>query len=326
MIVAEEARGPESTLGSSPAGPVAEAEHLRKEYGSVVAVADLSIRVEAGEVFGFLGPNGAGKTTTLKMLMGLVTPTSGAARLMGRSPKDPESRRYVGFLPEHFRFPPWLPAGDLLEAHAALAGVPAAARRPAARRLLDRVGLGGRERSAVGTFSKGMQQRLGLAQALIADPKLVFLDEPTSGLDPLGRRLVRDLIRELRASGVAVFLNSHLLGEVEVVCDRVVIVNRGTVVHEGHPSRFPGASVEVDIEGEGMTPVLLARLGPPLAACEYLGGAIRLRIPEGTPTGPAVADAVARLVAAGVAIHRVMHRETNLEDVFLTVVGESEAG
>lgn len=187
----------------------------------------LDLTVQPGEVFGFLGPNGAGKTTTVKILLGLVAPTSGSSHLLGRPSGNAEARRRVGYLPENFRFHDWLTGYQLLDFHARLAGVEAAERRARIPRVLDMVGLGGRGNDRIRGYSKGMTQRIGLAQAIIHEPDLVLLDEPTSALDPVGRREVRDLIRSLRARGMTVFLNSHLLSEVEMVCDRVAIVEIG---------------------------------------------------------------------------------------------------
>jgi ABC-2 type transport system ATP-binding protein len=210
-----------------------ETTSLRKQYGALTAVDGINLSVDAGEVFGFLGPNGAGKTTTVKMLLGLVAPSAGEARVLGCRPGDPAAMRRIGFLPEHFRFPPWLTAYNFLDTHGQLYGMSAAERRKRIPGLLERVGLGGRARSRLGEFSKGMQQRVGLAQALLNEPALIFLDEPTSGLDPVGRYEVREIIRELRQRGVTVFLNSHFLSEVEVTCDRVAIVKRGRLVRVG---------------------------------------------------------------------------------------------
>lgn len=182
-----------------------EAEGLRKVFGRKVAVADLSLRVAAGEVFGFLGPNGAGKTTAMKMLLGLVHPTAGRGFVLGHPVGSREARRWVGFLPEHFRFHDWMTGRELLNFHGQLHGLPATARAKRIETLLAQVDLADAADRPVGTYSKGMQQRLGLAQALIHQPKLVFLDEPTSGLDPIGRILVRDLIVRLRSEGVTVF-------------------------------------------------------------------------------------------------------------------------
>jgi ABC-2 type transport system ATP-binding protein len=237
-----------------------ETHNLRKTFGETVAVDSLTLSVGAGEVFGFLGPNGAGKTTTVKMLLGLVEPTSGEARLLGHRPGDPAIMGRVGFLPEQFRFPSWLTAADFLDVHGRLYGLPAAERRARIPRLLERVGLADRARSKLGEYSKGMMQRVGLAQALLNDPALVFLDEPTSGLDPLGRREVRDLIHELRAAGVTVFLNSHFLSEVEVTCDRVAIVKRGRVVRIGTLAELTRQTTEVEIRAASLSPDLVAGL------------------------------------------------------------------
>ena len=237
-----------------------ETHNLRKTFGETVAVDSLTLSVGAGEVFGFLGPNGAGKTTTVKMLLGLVEPTSGEARLLDHRPGDPSIMGRVGFLPEQFRFPSWLTAADFLDVHGRLYGLPAAERRARIPRLLERVGLADRARSKLGEYSKGMMQRVGLAQALLNDPALVFLDEPTSGLDPLGRREVRDLIHELRAAGVTVFLNSHFLSEVEVTCDRVAIVKRGRVVRIGTLAELTRQTTEGEIRAAGLSPELVVGL------------------------------------------------------------------
>ncbi len=210
-----------------------ETHHLRKTYGQKVAVADLTLSVGEGEVFGFLGPNGAGKSTVVKMLVGLVRPTSGEAQLLGRPLGDVEAKRRLGFLPEQFRFHEWLRAEEFLDFHGRLCGLGRAERQRRTAETLEFVGLAARAPDRLRTFSKGMLQRIGIAQALIGDPSLVILDEPTSALDPIGRRDVRDLIRRLKGMGKTVFLNSHLLSEIEMVCDRVAIIDRGRVVREG---------------------------------------------------------------------------------------------
>ena len=191
----------------------------------------MSFTVDRGEVVGLLGPNGAGKTTVIKILLGLVRPDAGEVLLLGRPARDPHARARVGYLPELFRYQPWLTAAEVLTLHVRLAGaaVPAEERRE----CLAVVGLADRAGDRVGGFSKGMQQRLGLAVALVARPELVVLDEPTSALDPIGRADVRDLLLSLKARGVAVLLNSHLIGEVERVCDRVVILDKGRVAASG---------------------------------------------------------------------------------------------
>jgi ABC-2 type transport system ATP-binding protein len=204
---------------------------LRKQYGRQTAVQDVSLEVGRGEVVGLLGPNGAGKTSVIKMLLGLVRPDGGEVLLLGQSATDPLARARVGYLPELFRYQPWLSPLEVLTLHVRLSGIDVT---PQERRdVLALVGLAERAEDRLGGFSKGMQQRLGLAVALVARPELVVLDEPTSALDPLGRVDVRDVVLALKAQGVAVLLNSHLIGEVERVCDRVVILDRGRVAASG---------------------------------------------------------------------------------------------
>src|SRR4051812_27116100 len=214
------------------AGRAVEVEDLVKRYGRTTALAGLSMTVEAGEVFGFLGPNGAGKTTAVKLLLGLARPTSGHGTVLGAPLGDRAARRRIGYLPELFRYQPWLRAREVLELHARLAGGLDRSRH-AIDTILDEVGLLERADDTVGGFSKGMQQRLGLGVALLGSPALVVLDEPTSALDPAGRADVRSIIRRARDAGTAVFLNSHLLTEVERVCDRVAIVDHGRVLESG---------------------------------------------------------------------------------------------
>src|SRR5215471_2910248 len=211
---------------------VIETQALRKQFGSTLAVESLSLSVRKGEVFGFLGPNGAGKTTSVKMLLSLVKPTSGKAHLLGAPVGDRAIRGRIGFLPEHFRFHDCLTGRELLRFHGRLHGRRGFELESRIDTLLTRVDLLDAADRPLRGYSKGMLQRAGLAQALINDPLLVFLDEPTSGLDPLGRFLVRDIISELRTKGTTVFLNSHLLGEVEATCDRVAFVKHGRIVRE----------------------------------------------------------------------------------------------
>src|SRR6202165_4308228 len=215
----------------SPASDLAiRTRGLRKVFGGKVAVRRLTLEVARGEVFGFLGPNGAGKSTSVKMLLGLVSPTSGEAEILGQPVGDVKTRSRVGFLPEHFRFYDWLTGEDLLKLHGRLYGMSHAALRERVPVLLDLVGLTPHRNKRLRDFSKGRRKRIVLAQALIHAPDLIFLDEPTSGLDPIGRRLVRDIIKAQRDRGATVLLNSHLLGEVEITCDRVAFIRDGEVV------------------------------------------------------------------------------------------------
>ena len=260
-----------------------QARGLRKEYGSTVALHGLDLEGEPGELVGRLGPNGAGKSTLVKSACGLVRPTSGTV----------SAHPAIGYLAELFRYPDWCSADELLALHQKLA--PSDGGAEERRRLLDRVGLPGEGGRRVGTMSKGMQQRLGLAQALVGDPRLLLLDEPTSALDPAGRRLVRALLEELRAEGRAVLLNSHLLSEVELVCDRVAIIAKGRLVAAGTPAELTRpAGVEVETAG----------------GIKTLPASSREEVPE----------LVARLVAAGERVYGVRVLRSTLEDEYLAAV------
>jgi ABC-2 type transport system ATP-binding protein len=272
--------------------------------------------VQPGEVFGFLGPNGAGKTTTVKILLGLVKPTSGEARIFGKPAADAEARRRVGYLPENFRFHDWLTGESLLDFHARLAGVSLAERRERIPRVLDQVGLHGRGRDRISAYSKGMTQRIGLAQAIIHDPDLVLLDEPTSALDPVGRREVRDLIRALRARGMTVFLNSHLLSEVEMVCDRVAIVDRGRVVRSGQLGELLGGTPELR--------VTVDRIDAPLLDLMTHHGRL-LDVKDTTLTiGVDSTEIAARLsealIRGGYCLYAMVPSHQSLEDLFVSLV------
>jgi ABC-2 type transport system ATP-binding protein len=299
--------------------PAIETRGLRKAYGSTVALDSLDISVAAGEVFGFLGPNGAGKTTAVKLLLGLTRPSGGGGSVLGRPLGNREARRRIGYLPELFRYQAWLTAREVLDLHASLAGLPSARRRAEVDRVLALVGLAGRDRDRTGGFSKGMQQRLGLAAALLGDPALVILDEPTSALDPVGRDDVRAIIREARDRGSAVFLNSHLLGEVERLCDRVAIVNKGRVVAAGSLAELLGEQAVrlrvTDLSAEG-----LAALGAfgPLTTDDEGWLVVRPVDPERIP------ELVGAVVAAGGRVHAVDPARRSLEALFLGLVRDGE--
>jgi ABC-2 type transport system ATP-binding protein len=294
-----------------------EAQSLRKAYASKLAVRDLTLSVRRGEVFGFLGPNGAGKTTSMKMLLGLVRPSAGHGRVLGAPLGDPRARARVGYLPEHFAFHEWLLGRELLHFHARLLGLPAAGIAEEVERRLARVGLGDAAGRRLNEYSKGMKQRLGLAQALLGEPELVFLDEPTSGLDPIGRRLVRDVIRELRARGAAVFLNSHLLSEIEVTCDRVAFVKDGRVVREmtlGAAER----DLEVEMRLDRATPMLLADLGRFGRDARQQSDHVYLRV----DSEDRLPEITRFLAAQGVGLYHLAARRPSLEEVFLEVIGD----
>ncbi len=299
-----------------------ETTHLRKEFGRKVAVQDLTLEVPRGEVFGFLGPNGAGKTTAIKVLMGLIHPTSGSARLLGLAPEDVHAKERVGFLPELFRFHEWLTAEEFLDFHGQLYGMGAAKRRRRVPEVLELVGLRGEAKYRLRTFSKGMQQRIGIAQAILNWPDVVLLDEPTSALDPIGRRDVRDLIRLLKEEGRTVFLNSHLLSEVEMVCDRVAIIDRGRVIATGRLQELLAQTLEVEVEAAGSTPEMLQDLQRLGQSAESVDGRIVLRLPD-RESIPLVAETVLR---HGGKLYSLSRRRGSLEDLFIRVVEAEEKG
>jgi ABC-2 type transport system ATP-binding protein len=294
-------------------------DQLSKSFGQKVAVQDLSLRVERGEVFGFLGPNGAGKTTSVKMLLGLMAPSSGSGEVLGAPLGDSRVRERIGFLPEHFRFHDWLTAGEFLTLHADLYGMPRSRTRQRVPHLLERVGLTLHAEKKLRAFSKGMLQRVGLAQALFNGPDLVILDEPTSGLDPMGRRLVRDILHELRAEGTTVLLNSHFLSEVEITCDRVAFIKRGQIVHTSRLDALIDGEVTVEIRAAGLTPESvagLARWGQNLRRDAEI---ITMSIPD------EVLPAINRyLVESSVRVYALRPTHLSLEQLFLQVVGKED--
>ncbi|MBI4576899.1 MAG: ABC transporter ATP-binding protein [Planctomycetes bacterium] len=220
----------------------------------VEALRGLDLQVGQGEVVGLLGPNGSGKTTTIKALLGLIHPTRGEVRLFGLPPSDPRSRRPVGFLPEENVLYPFLDADEVMDLAGRLAGLDARTRGERADRILRQVGLGGERRRPVGEFSKGMGRRMGLAQALVGEPRLLILDEPTVGLDPIGHREFKGMIQDLRRAGTTVLLSSHLLAEVEDVCDRIVILHQGRKVLEGDVESTLARGDELQVRLRGASP------------------------------------------------------------------------
>jgi len=267
---------------------------LAKRYGAVHALNGVDFDVGEGELVGLLGPNGAGKSTLVKIAVGLVRPSAGEVRVAGARAGSRGARRALGYLAELFRFPGWYTADEVLELHQSLAGSSGGATER--KRLLELVALAEAANRRVDGMSKGMQQRLGLAQALIGDPPVLLLDEPTSALDPVGRRTVRLLLEELRGRGVSVLLNSHLLSEVELVCDRVAILLGGELIAAGAPhelSRPRGVELETD---EGT---------------QQIAGATREDVPR----------LVAEAVTAGRAVYGVRVLTSTLEDVYLDAVG-----
>lgn len=271
------------------------AHDISKNYGTTVALDGVRLEVAEGELVGLLGPNGAGKSTLVKIACGLVRPSGGRAEVCGAPAGSLEARAAVGYLAELFRFPGWLKAEELLSLHQQLTRSNGG---PAERRdLLGLVGLGDVHDRRVDQMSKGMQQRLGIAQALMGSPKVLFLDEPTSALDPAGRRAVREILEQVQRRGITVFLNSHLLSEVELVCDRVVILSNGRILAEGDPQEMIAArGVEIETA----------------AGTKVFRDASRDDIPK----------LVADLAARGERIYEVRPNKPTLEDVYIDTVGD----
>ncbi len=294
-----------------------ETRGLRKVYGEKVAVSDLSLQVERGEVFGFLGPNGAGKTTSVKMLLGLITPTAGQGFILGSPLGKVQARARVGFLPEHFRFHDWLTAREFLQLHADLYHMRAAESRRRIPELLELVGLTPHSQKKLREYSKGMLQRVGLAQALLNRPELVILDEPTSGLDPVGRRLVRDIIRDLREAGTTVFLNSHLLSEVEITCDRVAFIKNGEVVLVSPLHTLVEGELTVEARVRGLEPETLEGLCRWTSAPRLDGEHLSF-----TLANEADLPEIHRyLVQSGTQVYSLQPQHLSLEDLFIQIVG-----
>jgi len=315
--------------GNTPAAVQIDA--LTKDYEvgflkkrKVRALDHLTLDVECGEIFGFLGPNGAGKTTTLKLLTSLIYPTEGTARILGMPIDDVETRSRVGYLPENPYFYDYLSGRELLEYTAALFGIPKQKARSRADELLDLVGLE-RERAnrQLRKYSKGMLQRIGIAQALVNDPEIVFMDEPMSGLDPIGRREIRDLLLSLRASNKTVFFSSHILSDVEALCDRVAILSRGKLIRCGTVQEMAGAEdSSLEVVAIGVDPSALCELSESISSLESA---------TATPNGvhlvlsneAEVDSALAAIRRSGGKLVSINPRRRSLEDIFSSSEGQS---
>jgi ABC-2 type transport system ATP-binding protein len=296
-------------------GPAVEIEYLRKRYGGFEALAGVSLHVPRGSVFGLLGPNGAGKSTLVKSLLTIVRPTECRGRMLGEPIGHRKTLRRVGYLPEHARFPDYLTGREVIGYSAGLAGVPKGITRERATRLLELVGGCQWGDNKLATYSKGMRQRVGLAQALINEPDIVFLDEPTDGVDPEGRIEIRKMIEGMRAEGRTVFVNSHLLAEVEQVADHVAILANGRVIESGTVAELTrrGRSYEVRTLGPVPPPI---REGLEREGLEVRGDLIVIEADDATPVQPVID----LLRGAGIGIREIREAKLSLEDIFLQVV------
>ncbi len=316
---------------------VIETTGLCKTFGARAAVADLTLQVPQGEVFGFLGPNGAGKSTSVKMLLGLVAPSGGTALVLGRPPGDMHVMARIGFLPEHFRFHSWLQATELLELHGRLYGMDPPALRQRIPEVLELIGLTEHARRPIAGFSKGMLQRIGLAQALLNAPELVFLDEPTSALDPFGRMLVRNIIHTLKQQGTTVFLNSHLLGEVEATCDRVSFIREGRVLETLALRDLAAGRLRVELRVDPLTPELCHALEQLTGQSVQIADQQASHHNRETPDGPITCilsipnETMLPQIAActnqmGARLYALTPRHISLEQLFLEIVGAQDSG
>jgi ABC-2 type transport system ATP-binding protein len=308
--------------------PVLEFRDLEKEFKlgvrlkRVHAVRGVTLTVSRGEIFGYLGPNGAGKTTTMKMAMGLIQPTAGSVRLFGESVDNQAVRHRVGYLPEHPYFYDYLTPVELLDFYGALFSIPKKVRRERIERLLNLVGLDHARDRTLRRFSKGMLQRAGIAQALINDPDLVVLDEPLSGLDPMGRKEVRDVIVALRQQGKTVFFSTHILQDIEMICDRVAIIDQGLIQRLGPlDEMLTGTGNTVDVVLQGVDVSLRSSLEPHILTLEELGANIRIEVEQAR-----LNDALTVVSAAGAQVVDVSRRRDSLEELFVREAGGGQRG
>jgi len=301
---------------------VIETKNLTKMYGSKIGCKDVSISVERGEVFGFLGPNGAGKSTFVKMIMGLLFPTCGEAYILGKPAGDVSTRSRIGYLPENFRYQDWMTGEDLLSFHASLYKMDKKDAVLRIEEVLDTVNLRGNEKYRIRTYSKGMQQRVGIASALLADPDVLFLDEPTSALDPVGRKEVREIMLRLGNQGKTVFLNSHLLSEVEMVCDSVAIIKKGSVIQKGSMEEILERHITLQINAAGVSDEVLNKLRNFDRDAAVSEGRITMRIQNRNE----IPDIANLLTNSRCRLYELTPRRESLEDLFINLIGKDEFG
>ncbi|MEY2724514.1 MAG: putative transporter ATP-binding protein YxlF [Planctomycetota bacterium] len=315
---------------NSATGWVIEAEGLSKTYRSGIfrrrrfqALKNVTLSVPAGCIYGLLGPNGAGKTTLIKILLGIVSSTSGTARVLGHPAGSMAARRGVGYLPENHRLPRHLTAATALEYYGSLSGMSAAQVRAERPKLLELVGLAGRDRERVSGYSKGMLQRLGLAQAMLHRPPLIVLDEPTDGVDPVGRKEIREVLKKMAQQGHTIFLNSHLLQEIELICESVAILNRGQLLKTGTVQEMTRALSDAPLQFQLLGPAeRVRRVFQPYPAAKLREVSAEAVEAELRPTGQPEVDAIIDgLRKEGISVYRLARRDQTLEEVFMTLVG-----
>jgi len=299
---------------------VIETINLSKIYENNKGCRDINIAVPKGEIYGFLGPNGAGKSTFIKTIVGLLFPTSGTARILGRPIGDIEAKKKIGYLPELFKYQEWMTGLDLLSFHSALYKLDKKAAAIKIEEVLEIVNLKGAERSKIGTYSKGMQQRIGIASALLCDPELLFLDEPTSALDPIGRKEVRDIMVELKNRGKTVFLNSHLLSEVEMVCDSAAIISKGNILKQGKMSELLEGNTVLDIQVEDINNEILNKLEMIDENVTFDGRNIKMHVKENNE----IHNIASLIISGGGKLYGLTPHRNSLEELFIKLIERGE--
>lgn len=299
---------------------VIETENLSKIYENNKGCRNINISVAKGEIYGFLGPNGAGKSTFIKTLVGLLFPTSGNARILDKPIRDLETRKRIGYLPELFKYQEWMTGLDLLSFHSSLYKLDKKTSSIKIEEVLEIVNLKGAEKSKIGTYSKGMQQRIGIASALLCDPELLFLDEPTSALDPIGRKEVRDIMLKLKDMGKTVFLNSHLLSEVEMICDSAAIISKGSIVKQGKIDDLLEGNTVLDIHVENINNEILNKLEKIDEDMTFDWKNIKMHVKENYE----IHEAASLIILGGGKLYGLTPHRNSLEDIFIKLIEGGE--
>lgn len=299
---------------------IIETENLSKIYENNKGCRDINIAIPKGEIYGFLGPNGAGKSTFIKTIVGLLFPTSGTARILGKPIGDIEAKKKIGYLPELFKYQEWMTGLDLLSFHSSLYKLDKKTASIKIEEVLEIVNLKGAEKSKIGTYSKGMQQRIGIASALLCDPEILFLDEPTSALDPIGRKEVRDIMLELKSKGKTVFLNSHLLSEVEMVCDSAAIISKGSIIRQGKMVDLLEGDTVLDIHVENINNEILNKLEKIDEDVTFDGKNIKMHVKKNGE----IHEIASLIIAGGGKLYGLTPHRNSLEELFIKLVGRGQ--
>ncbi|NMM62539.1 ABC transporter ATP-binding protein [Clostridium sp. P21] len=295
---------------------IIETENLSKMYENNKGCKDINISVSQGEIYGFLGPNGAGKSTFIKTIVGLLFPTSGSAQVLGKPIGDMNARKKIGYLPELFKYQEWMTGLDLLSFHSSLYKLNKKTSSAKIEEVLEIVNLKGAEKNKIGTYSKGMQQRIGIASALLCDPELLFLDEPTSALDPIGRKEVRDIMLKLKSMDKTVFLNSHLLSEVEMICDSAAIISKGKIVKQGKINDLLKGNTVLDIHVENINNEILNKLKKIDKHVTFDGKNIKMHVKENNE----IHEIASLIISSGGKLYGLTPHRNSLEDLFIKLV------